>query len=215
MNEPQLPLVPEPTPPPAEPAATAPVLVLASGSPRRRLLMQTLGLRFATVEPGVDETRLPDEEPFDYVERIARAKAAAAAQPGTIVVAADTTVISEGQVMGKPAHPEEAMAMLRRLSGNTHEVLTGVALGRWSDHFELWSEVSSSLVHFLPMTEEEIADYVNRGEPMDKAGAYALNGEGAIYIDWVQGSPSGVIGLPLHVLARLFRNAGLDLLSFR
>jgi hypothetical protein len=113
-----------------------------------------------------------------------------------LAAGADTTVVVDGQVLGKPGHPEEAKAMLRKLSGKTHEVLTAVALARTSDTLETWSEVSSSLVRFLIITEEEIDDYVKGGEPMDKAGAYALNGEAAIFIESVQGSPSGVIGLP-------------------
>lgn len=173
-----------------------------------------LGLAFDTIAPAVDEMRLPDEEPHDYVERVARAKAAAVAGPDRIALAADTAVVIEGHVLGKPTHPEEAKSMLRRLSGKTHEVLTGVALARTGDRLEMWSEVSSTLVRFLLLTEEEIADYVDGGEPMDKAGAYALNGSGAIFIESVSGSPSGVIGLPLHLTARLFRSAGLDLLSF-
>lgn len=192
-----------------------PRLVLASGSPRRRLLLESLGLTFEVLAPDVDELRFPDEEPHDYVERVARAKAAEAAAPGVLAVGADTTVVVEGMALGKPGHPEEAKNMLRRLSGKTHEVLTAVALARMSDSLEVSSEVSSSLVKFLIMTEEEIDEYVQGGEPMDKAGAYALNGEAAIYIESIQGSPTGVIGLPLHTLARLFRRAGFDLLSFR
>jgi septum formation protein len=192
-----------------------PRLVLASGSPRRRQLFESLGLAFEVLTPDVDELRFPDEEPHDYVERVARAKATSVAAPGALAVGADTTVVVEGQVLGKPGHPEEAKNMLRRLSGKTHEVLTAVALARTSDTLEIWSEVSSSLVKFLIMTEEEIDEYVKGGEPMDKAGAYALNGEAAIYIESIQGSPTGVIGLPLHTLARLFRRAGFDLLSFR
>jgi len=189
-------------------------LVLASGSPRRRQILEVLGLDFDTVDPAVDEMRFPDEEPHDYVERVARAKAAAVVGPARVVLAADTAVIIEGHLLGKPSHPEEAKSMLRRLSGKTHEVLTGVALARTGDHQEVWSEVSSTLVRFLPLTEEEIAEYVEGGEPMDKAGAYALNGRGAIFVESVTGSPSGVVGLPLHLTARLFRTAGLDLLSF-
>lgn len=190
-------------------------LVLASGSPRRRQLLESLGLAFEVVIPQIDELRFPDEEPYDYVERVARAKATAVATAGTVVIAADTTVVLDGHVLGKPVHPDEAKSMLRRISGTTNEVLTAVALARMSDTLEVSSEVSSTLVKFLIMTEEEIADYVNGGEPMDKAGAYALNGEAAIFIESVHGSPTGVIGLPLHVVARMFRRAGLDLLSFR
>jgi septum formation protein len=190
-------------------------LVLASTSPRRRELLESLGLSFDVVAPEVDEIRRPDEEPYDYVERVARAKVAAVAAPGLVVIGADTTVVIDGKILGKPAHPDEAEAMLRKLSGNTHEVLTGVAVGRLNPGLEMVSAVESILVRFLLMTDEEIADYVATGEPMDRAGAYALGGVGAIFVEWVHGSPSGVIGLPLHATARLIRVLGLDLLSFR
>lgn len=192
-----------------------PRLILASTSPRRRELFESLGLRFETVSPEVDEHRHPDEEPYDYVSRLARAKAEAALTPNAVVVAADTIVVIDGHVLGKPGHPEEAMSMLRRLAGTTHEVLTGVAASRSTDIVEVVTAVESTLVKFLPMTDEEIVDYVGTGEPMDKAGAYALGGLGAIFVEAVYGSPSSVIGLPLHTTARLLRNLGVDLLSFR
>jgi septum formation protein len=191
------------------------LLILASSSPRRRELLESLGLKFEVVDPKVDEHRHPDEEPFDYVARIARAKAEAVVTMGAVVVAADTTVVIDGHVLGKPGHPEEAKAMLRRLGGVTHEVLTGVAVARLTDIVQVVTAVESILVKLLPMTEDEIADYVGTGEPMDKAGAYALGGLGAIFVESVHGSPSGVIGLPLHTTARLLRSLGLDLLSFR
>jgi septum formation protein len=190
-------------------------LALASSSPRRRELLEALGLSFDMVAPEVDEIRRPDEEPYDYVERVARAKVEAVAAPGLVVIGADTTVVIDGKILGKPGHPDEAEAMLRKLSGNTHEVLTGVAVGRLNPGLEMVSAVESILVRFLLMTDEEIADYVATGEPMDRAGAYALGGVGAIFVEWVHGSPSGVIGLPLHATARLMRVLGLDLLSFR
>src|SRR3990170_2037855 len=104
----------------------AETLVLASTSPRRKELLESLGLRFEVIAPEVDESRQPDEEPFEYVERIARAKATAVVATGQVVIGADTTVVIDGKILGKPIHPDEAEAMLRRLSGETHEVLTGV-----------------------------------------------------------------------------------------
>ena len=190
-------------------------LVLASSSPRRRELLESLGVRFDVVPPDVDEHRHPNEEPYDYVLEIARAKAEAALAPDAVVVAADTIVVIDGQVLGKPGHPDEAMSMLRRLGGITHEVLTGVAVARITDIVQVVTAVESTLVKFLPMTDEEIVDYVATGEPMDKAGAYALGGLGGIFVEAVHGSPSSVIGLPLHTTARLLRGLGVDLLSFR
>ncbi|HEY7563829.1 MAG TPA: Maf family protein [Acidimicrobiia bacterium] len=194
---------------------TAPRLVLASGSPRRQDLLRSLGIRFEVQTPGVDESRRPEEEPYDYVARVARTKVEATLAPDTVVVGADTTVVIDGRVLGKPAHPDEAESMLRRLSGDTHEVLTGVAVGAMIPEPQIVTGVESTLVRMLPMTDLEIVEYVATGEPMDKAGAYALGGIGAIYVDWVQGSPSSVVGLPLHTTARLLRNLGFDLLSFR
>jgi septum formation protein len=187
-------------------------LVLASSSPRRQQLLASLDLLFEAIAPEVDELRLPGEEAYDYVERIARNKALAVGDEGDLVIGADTTVVIDGKVMGKPLHPDEARQMLLRLSGKTHEVLTGVAVRLRG---EIVSAVESTLVRFLVLTEEEIDDYINSGEPMDKAGAYALGGIGGLYVDRVEGSPSGVIGLPLHATARLCRVLGVELLSFR
>lgn len=192
-----------------------PRLILASTSPRRRELLESLGLRLEMVSPEVDEHRHPNEEPYDYVSRLARLKAEAVVTADAVVVAADTIVVIDGHVLGKPGHPEEAISMLRRLGSTTHEVLTGVAVARTTDIVQVVTAVESTLVKFLSMTDEEIIDYVGTGEPMDKAGAYALGGLGAIFVEAVYGSPSNVIGLPLHTTARLLRSLGVDLLSFR
>jgi septum formation protein len=187
-------------------------LVLASGSPRRRELLAALNLQFEVRSPDVDETRFPDETPGTYVERIARAKAVAVAGSDEIIVAADTTVVFEGKVMGKPGHPEEARSMLRRLQGARHEVLTGLAV---SSHGEIHSLVDATEVEMMSMTDEEIAAYVAGGEPMDKAGAYALQGEGGVFVTSVHGSPSTVVGLPIHQLPRLLGRVGVELSQFR
>jgi septum formation protein len=187
-------------------------LVLASGSPRRRELLAALNLRFEVRSPDIDETRFPDEMPGAYVERIARAKAIAVAGSDDVTVAADTTVVFEGKVMGKPGHPEEARSMLRRLQGARHEVLTGLAV---SSRDETHSLVDSTEVEIMSMTDEEIAAYVAGGEPMDKAGAYALQGEGGVFVTSVHGSPSTVVGLPIHQLPRLLGRVGVELSQFR
>jgi nucleoside triphosphate pyrophosphatase len=190
-------------------------LVLASASPRRSELLRVLGISFEVRPADLDESRLPDESAAAYVERLARAKAESGCGVGLTVVAADTTVVHEGRQLGKPAHPEEARAMLRRLQGDVHEVFTGVAVAAWDAGPIVRSEVDLAMVEFLPLTEDEIADYVDTGEPMDKAGSYALQGRGGLYIRSVTGSPFTVIGLPIHLLPRLFLAVGQDLRVFQ
>jgi len=182
-------------------------IVLASGSPRRLELLERIGLTVRVIPPDVDETRHPDEEPDQYVERIARTKVNAVDGDGLVVIAADTTVVHDGHVMGKPGHPAEARSMLARLAGDTHAVFTGVAVRSGE---RVSSTVDRTLVRMSPMTDDEIARYVAGGEPMDKAGAYGLQGVGAMFVEGVEGSPSNVVGLPLHVAARLLRAHGVD-----
>lgn len=190
-------------------------LILASGSPRRAGLLRQVGLDFEISAPDVDESRYPDEEPVLYVERIARAKVEGLVAADAVVVGGDTAVVHEGKVLGKPAHPEEARGMLRRLQGNAHDVMTGVAVGALSSNeVVLRTLVDIAEVEMLAMTGDEIADYVATGEPLDKAGAYALQGIGGRFVKRVSGSPSTVIGLPLHLLARLFEAVGSDLSMF-
>lgn len=189
-------------------------LVLASGSPRRRELLDRLGLDFDIEPADVDESRLPNEAPGVYVERVAASKASEVAGPDRVVLAADTAVVHEGRVLGKPAHPEEARAMLRMLQGDRHEVFTGVAVASWQEGVRVDSVVDVTEVKMLPMTDDEIAGYVESGEPMDKAGAYALQGAGGRFVESVQGSPFTVIGLPLHLVARLVSHSGHDYSSF-
>lgn len=189
-------------------------MVLASGSPRRRQLLDQLGLEFEVHRAEVDESRYPDEEPEKYVERLARAKAEQAVDAGRLVVAGDTAVVLEGRVLGKPVHAEEARSMLRRLEGHTHEVVTALAVAIWDEGPSVISLVDVASVEFLPMTAEEIADYVNTGEPFDKAGAYGLQGVGGRFVKGISGHPSTVIGLPIHLLPRLIAAHGHDLSSF-
>ncbi len=189
-------------------------LVLASGSPRRSDLLRTLGLSFDVVPPDVDETRFPDEPPAAYVERIARAKAEVVAAPDALVVAADTAVVFDGRVFGKPAHPEEARSMLRRLQGETHDVFTSLAVASWDGAPVITSVVDVTEVEMVAMTEDEIASYVESGEPMDKAGAYALQGRGGLFVTRISGSPFTVVGLPIHLLDRLITSTGARLSQF-
>ena len=186
-------------------------LVLASGSPRRAALLDQLGLVYEVAVPDVDESRRPDERAGDYVERLAREKASAMASPGAVVFGADTAVVHEGHILGKPAHPEEARSMLRRLQGEVHEVFTGVAVA-WDG--EIRSLVDVTEVEMLTMTEEEISDYVDSGEPMDKAGAYALQGRGGMFVAAITGSPTTVVGLPIHLVPRLLAQSGTNIHHF-
>jgi septum formation protein len=189
-------------------------LVLASTSPRRSQLLERLGLDFDSEPPDVDESRVPDEQAASYVERVARLKATSVVSPGKVVVAADTAVVHEGRILGKPAHPEEARSMLRRLEGDRHEVFTGVAVASAEQSLEVVSVVDVTEVALLSMTAEEIASYVDSGEPMDKAGAYALQEKGGRFVERVVGSPFTVIGLPVHLLPRLLRRVGADFDEF-
>lgn len=186
-------------------------LILASKSPRRAELLDRIGLEFEVVPADVDESRRPDEGPGVYVERLAVDKATAVAGPDTVVVAADTAVVHKGHVLGKPAHPEEARRMLRSLQGETHDVFTGVAVAGGG---EVASLVDVTEVRMASMTPDEIADYVDTGEPMDKAGSYALQGRGGLYVESLTGNPFTVIGLPVHLLPRLTARVGAQLGNF-
>ena len=188
-------------------------LVLASGSPRRRELLASLGLAFALRPVELDETARPNEPARDYVLRLAREKARAAARDGELVLAADTTVVLDGRILGKPAGAEEARAMLRRLAGREHEVLTGVAVSDLGAGREA-SAVERSRVRIAPLSEERIRWYVGTGEPLDKAGSYAIQGLGALVVEEVHGNYTNVVGLPLPLAARLFVELGYELLAF-
>lgn len=183
-------------------------LILASASPRRAALLDQLELSYDVTPADIDETRRPGEEPAVYVERMAREKVIAATTPEDFAIAADTVVVFDGHVLGKPVHPEEARTMLRRLQGERHEVFTGVAV---SHAGEVEALVDVTHVRMLPMTDDEITAYVESGEPMDKAGSYALQGRGGVFVETISGSPFTVIGLPIHLLPRLFSRVGGDM----
>ncbi len=183
--------------------------VLASSSPRRRLLLSLAGFEFEVAEPAVDETRLDDEPPEDYVCRIALAKArsVAATQPyGTLVLGCDTTVVLDEAVLGKPVDESHAVEMLLSLAGNTHVVYTGFALVvAGADEEEIGIEAAR--VTMRPVSPAEATAYAATGEPLDKAGAYALQGRGAGFVESVDGLRSTVIGLPLErIVDLLIRN---------
>ena len=186
-------------------------VVLASGSPRRHELLTQIGVRFSVRVPDIDETPTDDETAMDYVRRLAFAKAAAVvADADELVVAADTTVELSGEILGKPFDAHDAASMLRRLSARTHKVHTGVA-ARLGD-LEV-AEVCTTLVTFVELDEAMIDWYVATGEPMGKAGSYALQGAGGALVQLVRGSVSNVIGLPMHVVIELVHRCGVDLLQ--
>jgi septum formation protein len=184
---------------------------LASGSPRRRELLQQIGVSFRVVGTTVDEAVRSAETASAYVLRLAAAKAEAGWERSrdgadVPVLAADTAVVLDGRILGKPADRQDALGLLEELSGRTHEVLTAVALRTPNG---LQSRISHSEVTFRSIAAGEARAYVETGEPSDKAGAYAIQGLGAIFIAYLRGSYSGVMGLPLFETAELLSNAGL------
>ena len=197
-----------------------PRIYLASRSPRRRELLSQIGVRFELLmfrgvpreDPDVDEAVLPDETPEDYVVRVTLAKAQAGVRrirerhliPHP-VLAADTTVEIDGSVIGKPVHEADAVAILQRLSDRVHRVLTAVALS-YEGHTE--HLLNASEVRFRSLGQDEIRRYVASGEPLDKAGAYGIQGRAAVFIEEIKGSYTGIMGLPLYETALLLRRFG-------
>ena len=188
------------------------MIYLASASPRRQELLRQLGVEFEAMPSNILEVRQAGESPADYVLRVARDKAQFVARlvnerglPVFPVLGADTEVVLDGEILGKPQDRAHGMALLRRLSGRTHEVLSAVCVvDQGSGHTAL----STSRVTFGPLTEAEIAQYWETGEPADKAGAYAVQGQAAAFIARLEGSYSGVMGLPLHELAGILKKIG-------
>lgn len=195
------------------PGPNHPTLILASASPRRREMLRQLGLEFDLRPVGVDESPLDGEDPVPLVRRLARAKALAAAEeeddPEEVILAADTIVVLDGEILGKPESTDEAEAMLARLAGREHTVHTGVAvLAPGGSEPEV--EVESTRVELARLEAETIARYVATGEPMDKAGAYAIQGLGATFVSRIHGSYSNVVGLPLTLTRALLAPQGID-----
>ena len=182
-------------------------LILASGSPRRSLLLSLAGIEFVTVVPDVDETPYPDEAPAEYVLRLSELKANSAPRSGDdVVLAADTTVVLDGVIIGKPSDSSEAVSILMRLVGATHSVLTGWTITDTHTHR---FGVEESLVTFNQRTPEELADYVDRTQPFDKAGAYALQGDDGWLVSRVSGSRSNVMGLPIKEVVEALAAFGI------
>jgi septum formation protein len=182
--------------------------ILASGSPRRRQLLEQLGLDFTVVAPDVDESLLVGEAADGYVRRVAELKAATVSNG--VVLAADTTVVLNGEIMGKPSGPDEAKDMLARLAGVSHVVFSGVCTNGPAG---LLSEVVRTEVTMATLTADRIAWYVATGEPLDKAGAYGLQGVGMAFVASLVGSVSNVIGLPLDTAVGLLARQGVEVMG--
>ena len=189
-------------------------IILASKSPRRRALLEQMGVRdFRIVTPDIDEHMDRDLPPAELVRQISLEKAqavAAQADPNTVVIAADTVVALDGVVLGKPANKEEAFRMLSLLSGNRHQVYTGLTVLRGEQVFSQWEETA---VTFRSLTAEEIEAYIATGEPMDKAGAYGIQGYGALFIEGISGDYYNVMGLPVCRLGQILGQLGMDCMA--
>ncbi len=195
-------------------AAPPPRLILASGSPRRRALLEGIHVTFAVRPANLDESILEDETPEAHVRRLASAKSRYTIGRNELVLAADTVVVVDDEILGKPTDESTAIEMLTRLSGRRHVVLTGVAVTLGSSH-RTRIGVERSEVEISPLGRQEIEWYVGTGEPLDKAGSYAIQGLGALFVTAVDGNYTNVVGLPLPLTRRLFREVGFDLLEFR
>jgi septum formation protein len=189
------------------------MLYLASTSPRRRELLQQIGLTFDVLKVDVDESVQTGESPADYVLRLALAKAAAGLSQraaDALVLAADTTVVIDNHIIGKPENLEQAQAIWRQLGGRRHQVLTGVAV---ANHADARAIVVVTDVYFRSMTPEDMLAYWHSGEPQDKAGGYGIQGKGALFVDRIDGSYSNVVGLPLTETAQLLAQFGYSVWS--
>lgn len=199
--------------------STRPPLILASASPRRADLLRAAGIPFETAPADIDESVLAGESPAHYVLRLARekAQAAAATVPGRIVLAADTTVVVDGEILGKPEDAADARRMLELISGRVHEVLTGVALlvpSEASDGEPTCEvEIARSHVRVAELTPVEVDWYIASGEPFGKAGAYAVQGRASRFITHLDGSHSNVVGLPIAVVHAMLARAGVASLA--
>ena len=182
-------------------------VVLASQSPRRRELLDLVGIRHEVRPANIDETYLAGERPRAHAERLAREKAHAVSAPNAVTIGSDTIVVVDGDVLGKPRDETDAARMLRRLSGRSHVVITAVA-AHWRGR--LLSAVEEVGVTFRPLSDDDIRAYIATGEPMDKAGAYGIQGFGATIVERVDGDYFAVMGLPLNRLTRLLESLGLD-----
>ena len=190
--------------------------ILASSSPRRRELLASIGMNFEVVPSNVPEEHQPGEAPEEYVARLSREKASAIAAKHrhNWVIAADTTVLLGDELLEKPVDRRDAERMLATIAGKTHIVYTGVTIEHAATNYRE-TRVAESEVRMLPLSPDDIAWYVATGEPLDKAGAYAVQGIGAMFIESIHGSYTNVVGLPLALLFQMLRRAGVDPLRVR
>lgn len=199
-------------------------LILASSSPRRLDLLRLIGVHPTVISADIDETVIPNEAPTDLVLRLCQGKSAkvghelisAGAATDSVIVAADTIVVVDGDILNKPVDRTDARSMLNRISGRTHMVLTGVSVISIADGevAQCEAEVDSSQVTMRALTVEDIDQYIDSGEPFGKAGAYAIQGYGAVFVTSIQGSFHNVMGLPLHLVEVLLGRVGQPLLSW-
>ena len=186
-------------------------LILASASPRRKALLSLFGIPFTVRAADIDETMDPEKPPFDEVARVSRLKALAVSRgEEDIVIAADTIVVCQGKVLGKPHSEKEAAAMLRLLSGRDHQVMTGCTVVR-GEAIQTFTEVTD--LHFRPLSEAEIIRYVDSGEPMDKAGAYGIQGGAALFCEKIVGDYYNVMGLPVCRLGQVLRKIAPEIME--
>jgi septum formation protein len=186
---------------------TAPLpVILASASPRRRELLAQVGIAHTVHPADIDETPHPDEMPRAHADRLARAKAAAVSRPDSLTIGSDTIVVVDGAILGKPVDAADARRMLRLLSGRTHVVMTGVAVA-WQGRIA--ADVEEVRVTFAALDDALIDGYIATGEPMDKAGAYGIQGYGATLVTRIEGDYFAVMGLALGLLVRLIRSLGV------
>lgn len=180
-------------------------IILASGSPRRRALLKDIGINFEIYKPDVDEKKLNHEKPEDLCLRLSRLKAEAGAKkfPDCIIIAADTIVVIDNKILGKPHDREEAFNMLKTLQGREHEVITGVSVAL---NGKVISHAEHTLVKFIALNDDEIREYISTGECDDKAGAYAIQGKGATLIEGINGDYFNVVGLPLCALSKMLKD---------
>lgn len=190
-------------------------IILASGSPRRREILRQIGLDFSIEPADIDEGVKPSEPPLAYAVRVAKEKAEMAGKRTAegIIIAADTIVVCNNLILGKPSDPADAGRMLRMLSGRMHQVITGLAVmdaasGRMA------ADSAVTMVWFRELTDREIGAYIATGEPLDKAGAYGIQGMGGLLVDRIEGCYFNVVGLPISLLYRILKDFGIDILMW-